>query len=186
MKQLHFNLFKKHHGEFIPDPNFQTPKEVCQYMAGLIPKKAKIVLEPTPGLGNMVRAIKKKGFKVIAADDFFLLDNSIRYDAICMNPPFSAKSAYTENVPPGSDTKGMKLGYYILLECMKMSDNVVALMPWFTLSDSDIRLKHLKDYGIKSITTLPRKTFKYARVQTVVIELEKGFKGETIFKTFFY
>jgi hypothetical protein len=58
------------------------------------------------------------------------------------------------------------------------------LMPWFTISDSDVRLRHIKSYGLKSITALPRKTFEYARIQTCVFELEKGFKGESLFKTF--
>lgn len=70
------------------------------------------------------------------------------------------------------------------MECMNMSDNVIALMPWFTLSDSDVRLRALKKYGMKSLTALPRKTFEYVRIQTVVIELQKGYKGETAFKVF--
>lgn len=78
----------------------------------------------------------------------------------------------------------MRLGYIILMECMNMSDNVIALMPWFTLSDSDVRLRALKKYGMKSLTALPRKTFEYVRIQTVVIELQKGYKGETAFKVF--
>lgn len=78
----------------------------------------------------------------------------------------------------------MRLGYYILTECMKMSNHIIALMPWFTISDSDVRLRFLKHYGLKSLTALPRKTFQYARVQTVVIELEKGFTGDTIFHVY--
>lgn len=31
---------------------------------------------------------------------------------------------------------------------------------------------------------LPRKTFEYASIQTVAIELQRGFHKETIFKTF--
>jgi hypothetical protein len=65
-----------------------------------------------------------------------------------------------------------------------MSNNIIALMPWFTISDSDVRLRNIKKYGIKSITALPRKTFQYARIQTVILELEKGYKGDTIFKVF--
>lgn len=78
----------------------------------------------------------------------------------------------------------MRLGYFILTECLKMSDSVIALMPWFTISDSDVRLRFLKSWGIKSITALPRKTFQYARIQTVVLEMSKGFMGKTIFETF--
>ena len=86
-----------------------------------------------------------------------------------------------EHAPNNSEVIGMKLGYYILKQCMQMSDHVIALMPWYTISDSDVRMRYLRDFGIKSLTPLPRKTFQYARIQTVIIELEKGYKGRTSF-----
>lgn len=42
--------------------NYQTPPFVCSYMAGLIPRSSSSVLEPTPGLGNLVKAIKERGY----------------------------------------------------------------------------------------------------------------------------
>lgn len=99
-----------------------------------------------------------------------------------MNPPFSGKYTDMTNAPVGYDQKGMKVGYHILQECMTMSNHIIALMPWFTISDSDVRLRFLKSYGIKSLTALPRKTFQYARIQTCIIELEKDYIGETVFK----
>ena len=65
-----------------------------------------------------------------------------------------------------------------------MSDNIIALMPWFTISDSDVRLRFLKSFGLKSITALPRKTFEYARIQTCVFELQKGWNEDTIFRVY--
>jgi len=149
-----------------------------QYMAAMLPKNVNTVLEPTPGIGNIVSALE--GYDVTAPTDFFLLDKQ-RFDAAVLNPPFSSKYAFMENAP---DIKGMRLGYYILTECMDMADVIIALMPWFTISDSDVRLRFLKNFGLKSLTALPRKTFQYARIQTCVFELRKGWKGETIFKTF--
>lgn len=167
------------------DTNYQTPEAVCQYMVDMVPTKAVKILEPTPGLGNIVKALEAKNrFHIIAANDFFLLDKNEKYDCIVMNPPFSSKSAFIDNAPINAETKGMKLGYHILQECMKMSSNVIALMPWYTISDSDVRMRYLKDFGIKSLTALPRKTFQYARIQTVIIELEKGYQFETVFRTF--
>lgn len=167
------------------DTNFQTPVPVCKYMVDMVPEHAKRILEPTPGLGNIVDAlIFKNRYQIVTADDFFLLDKSEKYDCIVMNPPFSSKSAFMQNAPEGVEITGMKLGYYILTECMKMSDNIIALMPWYTISDSDVRMRYLKSFGIKSLTALPRKTFQYARIQTVIIELEKGYQHETIFRTF--
>ncbi|HNP68192.1 MAG TPA: hypothetical protein PKH16_09830 [Aequorivita sp.] len=174
--------------EFVIDKNFQTPENVAAYMAHLVPDKAFSVLEPTPGTGNIVKALRNKGLNVLAAGDYFLERERIlsrNWDAIIMNPPFSTKSAYLENAPEDfKSEKGMKFGYKLLQECMSISDNVIALMPWFTLSDSDVRLRFLYDYGLKSLTALPRKTFQYARIQTVIIELDKNFKGKTEFKVF--
>jgi hypothetical protein len=78
----------------------------------------------------------------------------------------------------------MRLGYWMLTECMKMSDSVIALMPWFTISDSDVRLRAIMRFGCISVTALPRATFQYARIQTVVLQLKKGFDGDTIFRAF--
>lgn len=169
----------------IIDENFQTPIKVCEYMVDMIPSKCTSIFEPTPGLGNIIQALKSKNkYDIDYADDYFLFDLSKRFDCVVMNPPFSSKSAYLKNAPDDLDLKGMKLGYHILKECMQISDNVIALMPWFTISDSDVRLRYFKNYGLKSLTALPRKTFNYARIQTVILELERNYKGETIFHTY--
>lgn len=54
-------LFKKAYNfsSFEVDHNFQTPTDVCDYMAKMVPQTANTILEPTPGLGNLVRAIEK-------------------------------------------------------------------------------------------------------------------------------
>lgn len=158
---------------------FQTPPEVAEYMRSLIPDGVITILEPTPGEGNILNLLGE--FQVTAPANFFTLDPS-RYDCIIMNPPFSMKYAY--GVPEHVEASGLRLGYHILLECMKMSDRIIALMPLFTISDSDVRLRYLKTFGIKSITILPRKTFKYVRIQTAVFELVKGWQEETIFKAY--
>lgn len=161
--------------------DFQTPPEIAEYMASLVPDGCISVLEPTPGIGNLVRALKK--YEVVAPKDFFLLEKK-RFDCVVMNPPFSFKYAIIDNAPIHLVNNGMRFGYWMLLECMKMSDTVIALMPWFTISDSDVRLRQLKKYGLKRITALPRRTFQYARIQTVVLELHRGYKGETIFEVY--
>lgn len=167
---------------------YQTPPEVAQYMASMIPCDAYHILEPTAGQGNLVKAIQNELYVYVIhkPEDYFNKKSwhieGRHYDCVVMNPPFSSKSAY--GIPDGYGAKGMKLGYQILLECMEMSNNIIALMPWFTISDSDVRLRHIKNFGLKSITVLPRKTFDYARIQTCVLELEKGYKGDSLFKTF--
>lgn len=163
---------------------FQTPVPVAKYMVDMISfsGSCKSALEPTPGIGTIVSILQDSDFFVHAPNNFFDISETAKYDVIVMNPPFSSKYAY--GVPEDVTATGMRLGYYILTKCMNMSDNIIALMPWFTISDSDVRLRYLKQFGLKSITALPRKTFKYARIQTCIFELNRGFKGETIFKTF--
>lgn len=161
--------------------DFQTPPEVCQYMASLIPSGVKTVLEPTPGLGNLLSCLN--GYDVTAPEDYFLLPKK-SYDCAILNPPFSSRSAILDNAPADLQDSGMRVGYYFLTECMKVSDNVIALMPWFTISDSDLRLRTIKDFGLISITALPRKTFSYARIQTMVLQMQKGYIGPIEFKVF--
>lgn len=160
--------------------DFQTPVHVAAFMAKEIPLGAKTVLEPTPGIGRIVREVEKRGYKVTAPDDFFLLTPR-RFDCVVMNPPFSSRFAFLENAPDHLKQHGMRFGYYILQECMKMSDTVIALMPWFTISDSDVRLRCIKQFGLVKIVALPRNTFRYARVQTVVLVLCKGWDEPTTF-----
>ncbi len=163
---------------------FQTPMNVVNYMVSMIPEGAKQILEPTAGSGNIVKGLINSGknYDIHAPQNFFEIEEGTCYDCVLMNPPFSSKYAF--GVPENFEHRGMRLGYYILLECMKKSQNIIALMPWFTISDSDVRLRYLKNYGLKSITALPRKTFQYARIQTCIFELEAGYKADTIFKVF--
>lgn len=159
--------------------NFQTPIEVCRYMASMIPTGTRTILEPTPGIGNIVSQLT--GYDVTAPHNFFDLPFQ-RFDCIVTNPPFSAKYAF--GVPIEMQKDGMRLGYSMLKEFMRMSDNIIALMPWFTISDSDVRLRLLKRWGLKSVTALPRKTFQYARIQTVILQMQEGYQGETVFKVY--
>lgn len=146
--------------------DFQTPEHVCEYMASFLPKNAGLILEPTAGKGNLVKALKSYG-KVIHPNNFYRMEET-KFDWIVMNPPFSP----------------MKKGYEILYKCMKMSDNIIALMPYLTIINGEKRTRDIINYGLKSITHLPRSTFKGSRVQTCILEMQKGFIGNTIFKIF--
>ena len=83
-----------------------------------------------------------------------------------MNPPFSP----------------MKQGYVILEKCMGMSDVIIALMPWLVLINSERRTKMLREWGLVSVTHLPRSVFKGARVQCCILEMVKGYANKTEFK----
>lgn len=146
--------------------DFQTPEWGCKYMVDLLNhENIKKILEPTKGQGNIVKEIeKRKCFEVIAPEDFFDFQHG-RYDAVVMNPPFTP----------------MKMGYEILYKCMDLADVVIALMPWLTIINSSKRTRDIMDFGLVSITHLPRNAFKGSRVQTCVLNMNKGYEGETKF-----
>jgi type I restriction-modification system DNA methylase subunit len=132
-------------------------------MAHFIPENAGEILEPTKGDGNLIKAIEGKG-NIIAPENFFDLEPQT-FDWIIMNPPFSP----------------MTLGYQILYNCINMSDNIIALMPWLTIINSERRTKKIIDFGLKSITHLPRNIFPGSRVQTCILEIKKGYSGDIKF-----
>lgn len=143
--------------------DFQTPHVVCDYMVDLLPPNVVSVLEPTPGEGNLVRALGGKDYVVTASIDFWKVSG--RFDAVMMNPPFSP----------------MREGYRFLYAVMEMSDVIIALMPWLTLINSGKRSKDIKSFGLKSVTHLPRHIFPGSRVQTCVLEMRKGYIDTTRF-----
>ena len=102
---------------------------------------------------------------MIAPDGNFFEMEKRRYDWVVMNPPFTP----------------MKKGYQILYECMEMSDNIIALMPWLTIINGQKRTADIMEFGLVSITHLPRSIFKGARVQTCIMQMRKGYKGRTEF-----
>lgn len=146
--------------------DFQTPDNICELMAGLIPEWCMTALEPTEGEGKLRRSIEKRGLIVTAPKDFYLIDKTQRFDCVIMNPPFTP----------------MSVGYQILNDCMTMTDDIIALMPWLTIINGEKRTRDIKEFGLVGITHLPRKTFKGSRVQCCVLQMKKGYKEPTIFK----
>lgn len=160
--------------------NFQTPPHIAKYMIDMIPSWATTILEPSPGRGNIVNQLLLRArFQVTSPENFFELPPAY-YDCVIMNPPFSEKNGF--EVPPELNLKGLKLGYYFLNECLQRSNYVIALMPVFVITDSDVRNRYFKKYGLKSITLLPRKTFQYSRIQTCILEFNGGWIGTTTFR----
>lgn len=145
--------------------DFQTRQDVCKYMVSLIPDGVETVLEPTPGSGNIVKELV--GYRVTAPDDFYTLPGG-RFDAVVMNPPFTP----------------MQKGYDIFYKCMERSDIIIALMPYLTIINSEKRTRDIFDFGLKSITHLPRSVFKGSRVQTCILELERYWPLDPVFKQY--
>lgn len=174
---------------------FQTPPFVCTYMKellnDLLSGHDNIILEPTPGVKNLVNHALVDNDKVkqfFAPEDYFTVNNyylrGTKFDGIIANPPFSDKSCILDNAPDHwKELKGMQVGYKFLEEFMVLSDVIIILMPMWTITDSDVRMRKIREFGLMSVTLLPRKTFNYARVQTAVLQLKKGYAGPTIFHT---
>lgn len=149
--------------------NFQTPQVICNYMVNLLPAgyKKELILEPTPGQGNLVNTLKKWNYKVASPDgDFWDMKLKNWYNAIVMNPPFTP----------------MKKGYDILYRCMEVTDYIIVLMPWLVIINSEKRTKDITKWGLKAITHLPRWIFKGSRVQTCILEMQKGWYKPTELK----
>jgi hypothetical protein len=66
--------------------NFQTPENVCEYMASFLTGNKGLILEPTAGKGKLVNALKKYG-EVIAPTDFYKMEERL-FEWVVMNPPF--------------------------------------------------------------------------------------------------
>jgi hypothetical protein len=146
---------------------FQTPIEVANYMVGMTYcYQNGYILEPTPGNGNIVNAIKQYDLKPVVPDgDFWEMEHKRKYGAVVMNPPFTP----------------MKLGYKFLYKCMELSDEIVALMPWLTIINGEKRTNDIMNFGLKSITHLPRSIFKGSRVQCCILHMNKGWDEPTVF-----
>jgi hypothetical protein len=82
-------------------PNdFQTPPEAIKPLLPYLPKKWTI-WESASGKGNLVKAFKKEGYKVIASDiikgqDFLKVFPNMKFDCIITNPPYSLKQQFLE------------------------------------------------------------------------------------------
>jgi len=145
--------------------DFQTPPPICYEMVSMLPDGVVTVIEPTPGEGNIVRALENRGgYEITAPMDFWKVSGS--FDAAVMNPPFTP----------------MEEGYKILYAVMEMCDVIVALMPWLTIINSKKRSRDIKRYGLVSVTHLPRHVFMGSRVQTCILNMRKGCTEKTIFE----
>lgn len=142
--------------------DFQTPEWICKIMIRQVPLSAKTFLEPTPGAGNLVNAIK-------AQFPDSIIYEGLPYhcvDCIVANPPFTP----------------MKLGYEMLDTFFKLSDHIIILMPWLALINSEKRTQEYMNRGLKQIIHLPRSAFPGSRVQTCILVFEKGYPGQVTFQ----
>ncbi|MBD3404498.1 MAG: hypothetical protein GF411_00005 [Candidatus Lokiarchaeota archaeon] len=149
--------------------DFQTPDWVCDIMVGMIDDYPDSIIEPTPGEGNLVRALYNRFPKsnIIALDDVYQYQPNKEIECACMNPPFSP----------------MKQGFEILKRVTEWTPYIIALLPWFMLINSERRTQWFIENGLCEIIHLPRRAFPGSRVQTFIAKLISGYKGEISFNT---
>lgn len=147
--------------------DFQTPKWVCDIMLNELSGNPVSILEPTPGMGNLVNAINIKYpfAHITAPTDYYELESS-RYDAIVTNPPFTP----------------MTVGYDILDSLLWQSDTIIALMPWLAIINSKKRSERYKSAGLKKVIHLPRNAFPGSRVQCCILVFNAGYSGDILFE----
>jgi len=148
---------------------FQTPVWVCDIMSQMISElitSPQTILEPTPGAGNLVKSINRiyPNSIMYTPTDFYQFNEKV--DCIVGNPPFTP----------------MKEGYKILNRCFELSDNIIFLMPWLALINSEKRTELYMSRGLKQIVHLPRRAFSGSRVQTCVMQFQKGYHEDIVFK----
>jgi len=145
--------------------DFQTPKWVCDLMLDELSGNPLSILEPTPGIGNLVDAIRHKYplAHITAPNDYYKLESST-YDAIVTNPPFTP----------------MSTGYEILESLLCQSDTIIALMPWLSIINSKKRSEKYKSAGLKKVIHLPRSAFPGSRVQCCVLVFNAGYSGDIL------
>jgi hypothetical protein len=79
--------------------DFQTPPEALEFLVPYL-KNDWIIWECAMGKGNLVKALKEKGFQVIGTDISqgydFLRWKPKKFDCIITNPPYSLKNEFLE------------------------------------------------------------------------------------------
>ncbi|MCH7761991.1 hypothetical protein IIA15_11430 [candidate division TA06 bacterium] len=154
----------------------QTPGWAADILASLVdpPNSIFTILEPTPGEGSLIRALERRfrndsRVEIITPPppnwDFWEMPVR-KVDWVVANPPFTP---FTEVI------KYLKAFF-------KFSDNVISLIPWYTLINSQRRVNYLVDMGLSEVWNLPRYTFPGTRVQTCIIKCVGGYRGKIEFK----
>jgi len=140
--------------------DFQTPEWICNIMVSLIDSYPQKILEPTPGEGNLVNAIHNKypNTEIIKSNNFET-QKLIKVDYVIANPPFSP----------------MSIGYKMLNKFFYFSGNIIVIMPWLSIINSEKRTDMYIKKGLEKVIHLPRSVFKGSRVQTCILKFKDGY-----------
>jgi len=144
--------------------DFQTPRWVGELMISRVEGDPRTILEPTPGEGKLIEVITYR-YPEAKIENFCppsFADGIEEVDYIIANPPFTP----------------MKLGYSMLEQFFEWSGNIIVLMPWLAVINSERRTQRYLEKGLKEVIHLPRRAFPGARVQTCIMVFKRGYQGE--------
>ena len=154
-------------------------------MVDLIDKEPKLVLEPSIGQGNLVKALWRKfpNTKVIAYD---IMDSPLKDDRLIFYKQdfLSANIDYTPDLilsnPPFTP---MTLSYQFFNKCIKIQKRGIYILPYLFLINSTNRPKiYSKNINIKNIIHLPRSIFKNSRIQCCILNIYEGTTNISYYK----
>ena len=150
---------------------------VAEKMVGLIDFEPKLVLEPSIGDGNLVKALWDRfpECKVIGYDieetilkddrltfikqDFLTAEINIDVDLILSNPPFTP----------------MTMAYKFFDKCVNIQKRGIYLIPYLFLINSSGRpKKYSQEFDLKNVINLPRSVFKNSRIQSCILDTYEG------------
>jgi len=146
-------------------------------MVNMIEFEPELVLEPSIGEGNLIKALwdKYPNTKVVAYDiedcpikdnrltfikqDFLQANIKFKPDFILSNPPFTP----------------MTLSYKFFDKCQQIQNRGIYILPYLFLINSTSRPReYSQKLFIKNIVNLPRNVFKNSRIQSCILDVYRG------------
>lgn len=152
-------------------PNeYYTPEWLSEYMISLIDKEIPFsVFDPTPGPNSSILSAVRKVYPCNVSveelkGDFWDIDIS-HVDIIVANPPFFPYSKV----------------YQYLERFILIADQIICIIPWYTIINSERRTEKIIKSGLKRIVNVSRSAFPKIRVQICVLDIQKGYCGDAVF-----
>jgi len=123
---------------------------------------------------------EKIGYNVISEDVFFELNDSMHFDVVIGNPPYTDTSTKSGSMNSGGCSKDLDCVFFE--KAMKQSDVVSLIIrsKFFAKKSSIFRRKLFSTGKIKSIRVLPKETFPILGTETCVVTYDINHKGSSL------
>ena len=123
---------------------------------------------------NLYRNIPENVSVKYSTGDFLLSDFDEKFDLVIGNPPFlklNKKKGLLNYSERFNDNITNNLSGFFIQKSLKISDNVVMIMPKYLLSNSDFSLtrNRINNYSINTILDFGEKGFKGVLIETIAM-----------------